>query len=48
MSREELEKLVITIEGENAAAEQLHFEYAPKLRGDAKDLRRELHALAEA
>jgi excinuclease ABC subunit B len=49
MSREELEKLVITLEEEMfAAAEELRFEYAAKLRDEIKDLRRELQALAEA
>jgi excinuclease ABC subunit B len=31
-----------------AAAEELRFEYAAKLRDEIKDLRRELHAFAEA
>ena len=45
----ELEKLVITLEEEMfAAAEELRFEYAAKLRDEIKDLRRELQALAEA
>jgi excinuclease ABC subunit B len=49
MSREELEKLVITLEEEMfAAAEELRFEYAAKLRDEIKELRRELTALAEA
>jgi len=48
MSREELERLVIDLEGEMfAAAEELRFEYAAKLRDEIKDLRRELEALAE-
>jgi excinuclease ABC subunit B len=48
MSREELEKLVITLEEEMfAAAEELRFEYAAKLRDEIKDLRRELNALAQ-
>jgi excinuclease ABC subunit B len=48
MSREELERLVITLEEEMfAAAEELRFEYAAKLRDEIKDLRRELQALAE-
>ena len=47
MSRDELEKLVITLEEEMfAAAEELRFEYAAKLRDEIKDLRRELTALA--
>src|SRR5262249_29542469 len=48
MSRDELEKLVITLEEEMfAAAEELRFEYAAKLRDEIKELRRELTALAE-
>jgi excinuclease ABC subunit B len=48
MSREELEKLAVTLEEEMfAAAEELRFEYAAKLRDEIKDLRRELAALAE-
>jgi excinuclease ABC subunit B len=48
MSREELEKLVITLEEEMfVAAEELRFEYAAKLRDEIKELRRELQALAE-
>jgi excinuclease ABC subunit B len=48
MTREELEKLVITLEEEMfAAAEELRFEYAAKLRDEIKELRRELQALAE-
>ena len=48
MSREELEKLVITLEEEMyVAAEELRFEYAAKLRDEVKDLRRELNALQE-
>jgi excinuclease ABC subunit B len=47
MSAEELEKLVVTLEEEMyAAAEELRFEYAAKLRDEIKDLRRELQALA--
>ena len=46
MSRDELEKLVITLEEEMyVAAEELRFEYAAKLRDEIKDLRRELNAL---
>jgi excinuclease ABC subunit B len=49
MSRDELEKLVITLEEEMyLAAEELRFEYAAKLRDEIKELRRELLALAEA
>jgi excinuclease ABC subunit B len=48
MSREELEKLAVTLEEEMfAAAEELRFEYAAKLRDEIKELRRELQALAE-
>ena len=49
MDRGELEKLVIQLEEEMfAAAEELRFEYAAKLRDEIKELRRELVALAEA
>jgi excinuclease ABC subunit B len=49
MDRDELEKLVITLEEEMfAAAEELRFEYAAKLRDEIKALRRELTVLAEA
>ncbi len=49
MSREELEKLVVTLEEEMyLAAEELRFEYAAKLRDEIKDLRRDLQALEEA
>jgi excinuclease ABC subunit B len=49
MDRNELEKLVITLEEEMyVAAEELRFEYAAKLRDEIKDLRRELNALQEA
>ncbi len=48
MDRGELEKLVIQLEEEMyAAAEELRFEYAAKLRDEIKDLRRELMAAAE-
>ncbi len=48
LSREELERLAVTLEEEMfAAAEELRFEYAAKLRDEIKDLRRELAALAE-
>ena len=48
MTNEELEKLVVTLEEEMfAAAEELRFEYAAKLRDEIKDLRRELQAAAE-
>ncbi|MEX0817179.1 MAG: excinuclease ABC subunit UvrB [Gaiellales bacterium] len=47
MSAEELEKLVVSLEEEMfAAAEELRFEYAAKLRDEIKDLRRELQAAA--
>ncbi|MFL5954201.1 MAG: UvrB/UvrC motif-containing protein, partial [Gaiellaceae bacterium] len=47
MNREELEKLVITLEEEMfQAAEELRFEYAAKLRDEIKSLRRDLMALA--
>jgi excinuclease ABC subunit B len=49
MDRGELEKLVIQLEEEMyAAAEELRFEYAAKLRDEIKDLRRELMVTAEA
>src|SRR5437867_4437519 len=48
MSREELDKLVVTLEEEMfVAAEELRFEYAAKLRDEIKDLRRELNAFQE-
>ncbi len=47
MSTEELERLVVTLEEEMyAAAEELRFEYAAKLRDEIKELRRELQAVA--
>jgi excinuclease ABC subunit B len=49
MSQEELEKLVVELEEEMfAAAEELRFEYAAKLRDEIKELRRELVALTAA
>ena len=49
LDQAELEKLAITLEEEMfAAAEELRFEYAAKLRDEIKDLRRELQALAGA
>ncbi|MEX2210441.1 MAG: excinuclease ABC subunit UvrB [Gaiellaceae bacterium] len=49
MTREELEKLVVTLEEEMfAAAEELRFEYAAKLRDEIRALRRDLEALAPA
>jgi len=49
LSREELERLVVELEEEMlAAAEELRFEYAAKLRDEIKELRRELLAFAGA
>jgi excinuclease ABC subunit B len=49
MSRDELERLVVTLEEEMfAAAEELRFEYAAKLRDEIKELRRDLDALERA
>ena len=46
LDQAELEKLAITLEEEMfAAAEELRFEYAAKLRDEIKELRRELQAL---
>jgi excinuclease ABC subunit B len=46
MTREELEELVVTLEQEMlAAAEELRFEYAAKLRDELKSLRSELIAI---
>ena len=46
MTREEIEELVVTLEQEMlAAAEELRFEYAAKLRDELKSLRRELVAI---
>ena len=43
MGREELEKLIVELEEEMfAAAEELRFEYAAKLRDEIKELRRDL------
>ncbi len=48
MTREETEKLAVTLEEEMlVAAEELRFEYAAKLRDEIKALRRELDAQAE-
>jgi excinuclease ABC subunit B len=45
MGQDELEKLVVQLEEEMfAAAEELRFEYAAKLRDEIKELRRELQA----
>ena len=49
MDRTELEKLVVELEEEMfAAAEELRFEYAAKLRDEIKELRRDLDATAAA
>jgi excinuclease ABC subunit B len=49
MGPDEIEGLVTTLEEEmRAAAEELRFEYAAKLRDEIKGLRRELQALAGA
>src|SRR5256884_9864370 len=49
MSGAEIERLVVDLEQEMfAAAEELRFEYAAKLRDEIKELRRELLALAES
>ena len=48
-SPEELEKLIVELEEEMfAAAEDLRFEYAAKLRDEIKDLRHELDRAAGA
>jgi excinuclease ABC subunit B len=47
MQPDEIEKLVVSLEEEMyAAAEELRFEYAAKLRDEIKELRRELQAAA--
>ncbi len=49
MSPPEMEKLIVSLEEEMfAAAEELRFEYAAKLRDEIKQLRRELQAAIEA
>jgi excinuclease ABC subunit B len=49
MQPEEIEKLVVSLEEEMyAAADELRFEYAAKLRDEIKDLRRELQAAAQS
>jgi excinuclease ABC subunit B len=49
LSPSDLERLIIQLEEEMfAAAEELRFEYAAKLRDEIKELRRELLAAAEA
>ena len=46
LDREELEKLLVTLEEEMfQAAEELRFEYAAKLRDEIKEIRRDLNAL---
>jgi excinuclease ABC subunit B len=48
LDQSEMERLVITLEEEMfAAAEELRFEYAAKLRDEIKELRRELAALVD-
>ena len=47
MAPSELERLIIELEEEMfAAAEELRFEYAAKLRDEIKEIRRELAAAA--
>ncbi|HEX6701184.1 MAG TPA: excinuclease ABC subunit UvrB [Gaiellaceae bacterium] len=49
MSGSEIERLIVDLEQEMfAAADELRFEYAAKLRDEIKQLRRELLALAES
>ena len=49
MSAEEIRRTIVELEEEMlAAADDLRFEYAAKLRDEIKDLRRELDALAQA
>jgi excinuclease ABC subunit B len=49
MQADEIEKLVVSLEEEMfAAAEELRFEYAAKLRDEIKQLRRELLAAAQS
>ena len=49
MQPDEIEKLVVSLEEEMyAAAEELRFEYAAKLRDEIKELRRELQAATAA
>jgi excinuclease ABC subunit B len=48
MTPSEVERLIVTLEEEMfAAAEELRFEYAAKLRDEIKDLRRDLQTAAE-
>jgi excinuclease ABC subunit B len=45
MTTDEIEKLVVELEEEMfAAAEELRFEYAAKLRDEIKELRRDISA----
>jgi excinuclease ABC subunit B len=45
MTTDEIEKLVVELEEEMfAAAEELRFEYAAKLRDEIKELRRDINA----
>jgi excinuclease ABC subunit B len=49
MQPDEMEKLVVSLEEEMyAAAEELRFEYAAKLRDEIKELRRELQAATQS
>ena len=49
MSRDDLTKLAVDLEQEMlAAAEELRFEYAARLRDEIKDLKRELAQLEAA
>jgi len=49
MSREEIERTIVELEEEMlAAAEDLRFEYAAKLRDEIRDLKRELDAAVAA
>jgi excinuclease ABC subunit B len=49
MSGTEIERLIVDLEQEMfAAADELRFEYAAKLRDEIKQLRRELVALTES
>jgi excinuclease ABC subunit B len=49
MGAQDLEKTIIELEEEMlAAAEELRFEYAARLRDELRDLRRELSGLQKA
>jgi excinuclease ABC subunit B len=49
MGAQDLEKTIIELEEEMlAAAEELRFEYAARLRDEIRDLRRELRDMQEA